>query len=117
MAAAPQATAGVRMASLALNLWRTRRAAALAEIDAVHRSIDGMGALRRAAMQQLNQAYVLLLASEFQGFCRDLHTESADALILGLPSADLQSVIYRGLMLRRKLVKERSHVRSSLGLG
>jgi hypothetical protein len=91
------------MPSLAHNRWRTQRACALAEIDAVHRSFAGTGALRRAAMQQLNQAYVLLLASEFQGFCRDLHTECADALILGLPSADLQNVIYRSLMLGRRL--------------
>ena len=35
---------------------------------------------RRYATQQINQAYVVLLSSQFQRFCRDLHSEAIDHL-------------------------------------
>jgi len=49
---------------------------ALDEIEAAHASVGGTGPGRRYATQQINQAYALLIASQFQGFCHDLHTES-----------------------------------------
>jgi hypothetical protein len=91
------------MPSLALQRWRTDRSATLNEIESVHRSVGGAGPGRRSATQQLNQAYALLLSSQFQGFCRDLHTECADAIAGFLPSADLQSLMGDGLLLGRKL--------------
>ncbi len=54
----------------------TTRAEALDEIEAAHASVSGTGRGRRYATQQINQAYAVLVASQFQGFCRDLHTES-----------------------------------------
>lgn len=63
------------MPSLALKRWRKERTASLNEIENVHRSVAGVGVPKRAAMQQLKQAYTLLLSSEFQGFCRDLPTD------------------------------------------
>ena len=91
------------MPSLALQRWRTDRATTLDEIESVHRSVGGAGHKKRSATQQLNQAYALLLSSQFQGFCRDLHTECADAVTDVLPSPDLKSLMSDGLLLVRKL--------------
>jgi hypothetical protein len=91
------------MASLALERWRADRATSLDEIETAHRSVGGSGPGRRSTTQQLNQAYALLLSSQFQGFCRDLHTECARAFARILPSADLQTVVAEGLWLGRKL--------------
>jgi hypothetical protein len=54
---------------------------ALNEIEAAHRSVGGVGPGRRYATQQINQAYAVLVASQFQGFCRDLHTECITRLM------------------------------------
>jgi hypothetical protein len=91
------------MPSLALLRWRTERTASLSEIENVYRSVESAGHRTRSTMQQLNQAYALLLSSEFQGFCRDLHTECAAAIARILPSTDLQNLMRDGLLLGRKL--------------
>ncbi len=69
------------MPSRAYRDWMTTRAKALDEIEAAHASVGGTGRGRRYATQQINQAYAVLVASQFQGFCRDLHTESATRLV------------------------------------
>jgi RiboL-PSP-HEPN len=61
--------------------WLSTRAKALDEIEAAHASVGGTGPGRRYATQQINQAYAVLVASQFQGFCRDLHTESVARLM------------------------------------
>ncbi len=53
----------------------------LNEMEAARRTIRGSGRGRRVAMQQMNQAYVVLLLSQFQRFCRDLHEECVEHLI------------------------------------
>jgi hypothetical protein len=67
--------------SLALRNWNGARKAALAEIAAAHGALGGPGRGRRYATRQLNHAYAVLLSSQFQGFCRDLHTEAVDFLV------------------------------------
>jgi hypothetical protein len=66
------------MPSLSLNRWQTERRQALDQIEAAHRAVGGAGPGRRYATQQINQAYAMLLSSQFQGYCRDLHSESVD---------------------------------------
>ena len=66
------------MPSLSFNLWNTDRRAALDQIAAAHAAVGGAGPGRRYATQQINQAYAMLLSSQFQGFCRDLHSEAVD---------------------------------------
>ena len=63
------------MPSVACYDWSVMRAAALDEIEHAHRSVGGTGRGRRYLTQQLNQAYAVLLSSQFQGFCLDLHEE------------------------------------------
>jgi hypothetical protein len=69
------------MPSIAYRQWVTTRAAALDEIARAHIAVGGTRRGRRYATQQLNRLYAVLLASEFQGFCRDLHSECVDHLI------------------------------------
>jgi hypothetical protein len=45
---------------------------ALNEMDAARLAVRGSGRGRRIAMQQMNHAYVVLLLSQFQRFCREL---------------------------------------------
>ncbi len=69
------------MPSQALIQWRNERSKELDEIDAAHKAVGGTKRGRRFATRQLNRAYAILLASRFQGFCRDLHTECARLVI------------------------------------
>ena len=69
------------MPSKSYREWLSTRAKALDEIEAAHASVGGSGPGRRYATQQLNQAYAVLVASQFQGFCRNLHTECVALLV------------------------------------
>jgi len=75
------------MPSTALLQWRGARAAVLDEIEAAHALVGGTGLGRRYATQQLNRAYALLLSSEFQGLCRDLHSECVTVIVASTPAA------------------------------
>jgi len=66
------------MPSLALQELQGTRSVQLDELDAAHGAVGGAGPGRRYATRQLNHAYTVVLAAQFQGFCRDLHSESAD---------------------------------------
>lgn len=61
--------------------WRTVRATALNEIARAHAALGGTSPGRRYTTQQVNRAYAMLLASQFQGFCRDLHSECVEHLL------------------------------------
>jgi hypothetical protein len=65
------------MPSRSFELWNTDRRQALDQIAAAHAAVGGVGPGRRYATQQINQAYATLLSSQFQGFCRDLHSGTA----------------------------------------
>jgi hypothetical protein len=91
------------MPSLVLQDWSARRAAALDEIEHAHRSVGGTGPGRRYLTQQINQAYAVLLSSQFQGFCRDLHTECAQHLVAAVVSPVLLATYRRNLLFGRKL--------------
>jgi hypothetical protein len=91
------------MPSLSLQAWNTTRQAALEELEAAHRSVGGSGRGRRYATQQINQAYAVLLSSQFQGFCRDLHSECVRYFVQTLPLGLHQAALKELLMQNRKL--------------
>jgi hypothetical protein len=91
------------MPSIALQNWSTGRAAALDEIEHAHRSVGGTGPGRRYLTQHINQAYAVLLSSEFQGFCRDLHDECTGYLVAPVASAVLLATYRSNLLFGRKL--------------
>ena len=78
--------------SRSLIRWNGEGADALDEIEAAHAAVGGTAPGRRYATQQINQAYVMLLAARFQAFCRDLHTETVAALVQAAPAS------YRGVL-------------------
>jgi hypothetical protein len=91
------------MPSLALQDWMAWRAGALDEIEHAHRSVGGSGPGRRYLTQQINQAYAVLLSSQFQGFCRDLHEGCADRLVAHVAPPLLRAIYQRNLLFGRKL--------------
>jgi hypothetical protein len=58
------------MPSLSLQKWMSVRVGELDETENAHRTVGGIQPGRKYATQQINQAYVMLLSSQFQRFCR-----------------------------------------------
>lgn len=90
------------MPSVAYRRWATVRASALDEVESAHTAIGGTGRGRRYATQQINHAYAVLLAAEFQGFCRALFMECVDAIVAATPPA-LQTIVQKSLCLALQL--------------
>src|SRR5207245_8437800 len=74
------------MPSHSLIRWNGERADALDEIENAHVMVGGTERGRRYATQQVNYSYATLLSSHFQGFCRDLHTESVERIVAIVPA-------------------------------
>lgn len=55
------------------------------------------------ATQQINQAYAMLLSSQFQGFCRDLHSECVDHLVRAIGPTVLNTALRAEFVFARKL--------------
>jgi len=73
------------MPSNSLLHWRESRRGELDDIVEAHRAVGGTGRGRRYATQQVNRAYAMLLSSQFQGFCRDLHSECVQHIVQKVP--------------------------------
>ena len=91
------------MTSLSLKTWSTARSSALDEIENAHASVGENARGRRYATQQINHAYAVLLSSQFQGFCRDLHSESVAHLSRTATTALLQGILLVEFVQNRKL--------------
>ncbi len=85
------------VASRSLDRWNTTRAEELDQIESAHQSVGGSARGRRYATQQIDRAYAVLLSSQFQGFCRDLHSEAVDYLAGPITLPDLR-LIFRTCM-------------------
>jgi hypothetical protein len=90
------------MPSAALAWWKTDAKDVLDQIVAVHATVGGHGPGRRYATEQINNAYAVLLSSQFQKFCRDLHSQSADFLA-NLTPASIRNVVLARFTEGRKL--------------
>lgn len=91
------------MPSRALRNWQTRSRKVLDEVEAAHAVVGGGRGARAFARQQINQAYVVLLSSQFQRFCRDLHSDAADFLGEQAAYAQLAPLLKASLSLGRRL--------------
>lgn len=89
------------MPSRSLRTWRVSARKALDEIEAAHRAVRGLRRGRRYAAQQINQAYVVLLSSQFQRFCRELHAQCVEHV------GDAASPTDIGFLLRARLTEGR----------
>jgi hypothetical protein len=91
------------MASKAAQEWRGDASAAFDEIENAHRAVGGTRPGRRFLTQQINYAYVTLLAARFQGFARALHTQTAAAIAAGARSPDYRLLLMESLSHNRAL--------------
>lgn len=91
------------MSSRALRNWQTRCRKVLDEVEAAHAVVGGGRGARAFARQQINQAYVVLLSSQFQRFCRDLHDEAGDFLSTRNKFAPLAPLLRASLSYARRL--------------
>jgi hypothetical protein len=91
------------MPSISLINWQTRRTRALDEIESARNSVRGAGRGGQYATQQINRAYVVLLSSEFQGFCRDLHSEAVEHLARTISPSSFASILKAEFTIHRRL--------------
>jgi hypothetical protein len=97
------------MASHSLLRWQTARANELDEIEQAHQIVGGTDPGRRYATQQLNRAYATLLSSQFQGFCRDLHSECVDYILDTIQPPGLRNLLEAQFIWARALDKGNPH--------
>jgi hypothetical protein len=91
------------MPSLSWREWNTTRTQQLNDIEAAHRSVGGTGRGRRYATEQVNHAYAVLLASQFQGFCRDLHSECVRELSRAISPTIFETILHSEFLFNRGL--------------
>jgi hypothetical protein len=102
------------MPSRSLQTWRTIRCQALDEIEYAHRGVASSRRGSKFATQQVNYAFVMLLASQFQGFCRELHSECVDRYVQSiLPKT--RSLACREALVRLRVLDRGNANPSSIG--
>jgi len=92
------------MPSRALRHWQTRSRKVLDEMEAAHAVVGGGRGARRFARQQIAQAYVVLLCSQFQRYCRDLYSEAVAHIVAQPAFTPLTRVLLSSLNLNRRLL-------------
>lgn len=90
------------MVSSSLTKWNTVRQRQLDELLSAHRRVGGHGPGRRYATEQLNFAYLVAVAAQFQGFCRDLHSEAV-RVFSGAMGPAVASIVVATLTKNRRL--------------
>ena len=108
------------MPSLAHQIWHTVRSSRLDEILHAHAAVLRAAPEERQPARQLTHAYAILLAVEFQGFCRDLHSEISVHLATWAAQhhAQLAEIVQDRLLDGRKLSQggpNSAHVGSDFG--
>jgi hypothetical protein len=96
------------MPSNSLINWQNVRQDALDQLEAAHATIGGSGPGRRYALQQINYAYAVILSSQFQGYCRDLHSECIDHIVNATPT-NIQDFLRLEFLWNRTLDKGNPH--------
>jgi hypothetical protein len=91
------------MACVALRRWQTDGESQLDEIATALAAVGGSGRGRRYATREINHAYAVLLTSQFQRFCRDLHTEAVEHIVAHVAPPPVRSVLRTRLLEGRKL--------------
>jgi hypothetical protein len=77
------------MSSVALVDWKSVRASRIERLRAAHFAFLRTGTGRKVGTTEIQHSLILRLASEFQGFARDLHTEAVGAVLDWLCPGDV----------------------------
>lgn len=90
------------MPSASLIRWRNDRTPRLTEIDAQCVACDAAIPQNAHLIDENFRGYILLLSAHFQGFCRDLYTESAQ-IVASKIRATLRVLVQEQFTANRKL--------------
>jgi hypothetical protein len=90
------------MPSRALLRWHCEQKRKLDQLEAAHKAVGGTGPGRRY-LTQLNHACIVMLAAQWQDFCRNLHTEAADAIVAALDPPTARLAMQAALTSNRQL--------------
>ena len=102
--------------SSALHRWNGDRCKALDSLESAHTAVTGGRRGRQYATEHLNLALFVSLAAEFQGFCRDLHDEAAEAIACQVgTSGDQIVVLFQSALTRARNLDKGNAQPSSLG--
>ena len=93
------------MVSQSFDRWSADRSAAMDRLENVHARVTGGLAGRPRDVTELNHALFLRLAGEVQGFCRDLHNETIEAICtpVQVPNQQVRDAFRASLIKGRKL--------------
>ena len=91
------------MPSFALLAWQTNRMARLAKVEADCLHLEVLHATDPGRAQEYIRSFAVLLSSEFQAFCRELHDECADKLVAAVVPVALQELLRLQCIYGRKL--------------
>jgi hypothetical protein len=99
------------MASLALASWHEERRSHLDNLLDAHKLVGGPAPGRRRRTAALNDALILRLAAEFQGFARDLHDQASDVFASWITPSNptVQQLIRSRLVEGRDLERGNAH--------
>jgi hypothetical protein len=90
------------MPSSALKRWQSEQSHKLDDLEVAHKALGGSKPGRRY-LTQLNHAYLVMLAAQWQDFCRRLHLEAVDAIVRAVQPATVQAAVRASLTLGRSL--------------
>lgn len=91
------------MPSQALDHWLTKSHTELDEFENAHAQVGGVGPGRRYFTREINHAYLVAVAAQFQRFCRNLHSEAAQRLADAVQPQSFRGAVLRLLTENRKL--------------
>jgi hypothetical protein len=99
------------MASRALTTWRKERRGHLDDLLQAHQGVGGPTRGQRRRTAALNEALLLRLAAEFQGFARDLHEQACDTFASWVAPSNptVQQVVRKQLVHGRELERGNAH--------
>lgn len=103
------------MPSRSLQKWRSSRADDLDAVVAAHAAVRGSTRGRNHATEQINLAYAVLLASQFQGFCRDLHSEAVDHIMTVITAPPLITRLVRARFIEGRKLDQGNASPSNIG--
>jgi hypothetical protein len=81
------------MPSDALIVWQAERIRRLQNVEADCLHLEAVHAMDPVRVQEHIRLYAVALSAEFQGFCRDLHSECADRLVDSVNPVALRRVL------------------------
>jgi hypothetical protein len=87
----------------------------LDQIELAHAAVGGNERGRRYATLHINHAYLVLVSSHFQRFCRDLHTEVIDHICRQDPNPDSRRELLRLALSTNRQLETRNPTPGAIG--